>query len=137
MEGVTCRNADFSEALQSLRTIMLDRAKSDNQITRDPIYLVRESRRIYGMDLDFSDKSVWLDEEGNEVDPNTPGSLETGSIDIKETVQAFLSERAAQSYITRNWHRHRGDLSIYVDSLYRNDEMKKLCEALEVLTRDE
>lgn len=42
----------------------------DNQCTAHPIYLVERQVRHYGYDLAYSDQTVWLDEDGDEVAEN-------------------------------------------------------------------
>lgn len=132
---------------QSLIDIAVNLATQDNRITSDPIFLVQKKVRQTGMDLDYCDRSIWLDcandgdevtdleqiERLNELEEKYPLSqeeknelgdyLKTGYIDHWETVQPFFTEKAARQFVESNAHRYDPDsLRIYVDSAYRNPE---------------
>jgi len=111
----------------------------DNRSTAEPIFLVQQQRRIYGMDPEYCGQNIaWLDclndseelthAEAQVLEKRYLETLEepenfarTGYIDQWEYVQPFFTEEAAQSYIDTNKHRH-SELRIYVDSAYRNYE---------------
>jgi len=115
----------------------------DNRCTAEPIFLVQEQKRIYGMDPEYSGQdTVWLDclndseeltdAEAQVLEERYLETLEepenfvrTGYIDQWEYVQPFFTEEAAQNYIDMNKHRH-DELRIYVDSAYRNYEWQMI-----------
>ena len=111
----------------------------DNRMTADPIFLVQEERRIYGMDTAYDPKIAWLyDDESVEVDANEAARLEAayqadgedepegfrrvGYAVQWEFVMCFFTEAAADLYIKQNKHRYCGELRTYVGSAYRNYE---------------
>ena len=109
----------------------------DNLATADPIFLVQQQRRIYGMDPDFADegqiaylldgeslsgedleaaKKAW-DENGTIDDDVT----RTGYIDVWEFATCCFTRQAAEDYIACNGHNLK-EPRIYVDSAWRNQE---------------
>lgn len=127
--------------LEKLKEIQHELKTQDNRITSDPIFLVQEKERIYGIDTDFldDDKIIWYHCDGVEADEDEKASLDdleesgkdiddcwdkVGYIEKYRTIQTFFTEKAAQNFIDRNKHRYEGKLSIYVESLYRNPEMR-------------
>lgn len=127
--------------LDKLREIQHELKTQDNRITSDPIFLVQERKRIYGMDTNFldDDQIIWYHCDGVEADEDEKVFLDdldesggdiddcwdkVGYIEEDKTVQSFFTEKAAQDFIDRNKHRYEGKPSIYVESLYRNPEMR-------------
>lgn len=112
----------------------------DNRATADPVYVVQQRRRIYGIDPSWTDNAVWL-YEGEEVAATREGLVlflrendldedeclgkdelvKSGYKDIYEFVQPFFSMKAAVDYIEANRHRLT-DPRVYVDAAYRNEE---------------
>jgi hypothetical protein len=128
---------DYREVLKKSAETIKDQ---DNRCTAEPIYLVQQKKRLYGVDPDIVDDSeiVWLDGENDccEIDGDERATLEalyqetftvpakyhrTGYADQWEFVQPFFTEAAAEAYITANSHR-MSETRIYVDSGYRNYE---------------
>lgn len=116
----------------------------DIRATAEPIYVVRQRRRIYGLDPECCDgKYVWLydgeeytEEEYQTSESNSdPGWYKAYYMDIMEHVQPFFSEKNAQFFIDRNRHRLT-DPDIYVDSAYRNLEWIAIRSFLNSLVRD-
>lgn len=116
--------------------------RHNNHHTAEPIFLVEQRRRIYGMDSDYTDEFEWLSEEGSQIDDTRARRLEAlyqgGCIDSEhrgyrracyidrwEFVQPFFTRQAAQSYIDANAHRMT-DPRIMVDSAYRNPEWQAI-----------
>jgi len=122
----------------------------DNRCTRDPIFLVQRSVLDYGLDPDYCDDDHigWIDEselvprehwekitkafiEGQpeiEIDGTTyvvDSLTRTGTKVRWETAAACFTEIGAQEYLDRNGHNLTGPEAprIYVDSLFRNQEM--------------
>lgn len=111
----------------------------DNRITDAPLFIVQEQKRTYGFDPAYSDKAVWLDCEGGEVDAAEQTRLEglhddgedipgdytrTAYQDTWHFVTACFTEKGCNDYIARNGHNHRGKLRVYADSSYRNEEFR-------------
>ena len=110
----------------------------DNRITADPIFLVEECVRIYGIGLEYDPQIVWLHaDESVEVDAAEALKLEreyqissnepeafrrVGYVEQWHYVQPFFTEAAADLYIKQNAHRRKWRLRTYVDSAYRNYE---------------
>jgi hypothetical protein len=127
---------------EKLKEIQQELKTQDNRFTCDPIFLVEEQQRVYGMDSAYVDNYVWYDaenhceadeEESQKLEKQDEEGVETDYawekyyyFDQWKTVQFFFTEKAAQEYIDGQSHRHSGKLRIYVDSLYRNHEMKMI-----------
>lgn len=121
----------------SMREIGERLRTQDNRITNEPIFLVEQKRRHYGMDPSGDDVNItWLDGEYSEVTASKAASLEkkyeeTGKepgeyhraayIDRWEFVQCCFTEAAAQRYIDENKHNLKV-ARIFVSSAYRNKE---------------
>ena len=115
----------------------------DNRCTAHPAFQVRGLRRIYGMDPDYTDDTIWLDtgcdyiEVDPPEDPENPGDflVKTGYQDHWEIIMVAFSEQACLDYIKHNGHRHRvyRELEVYADSFYRCPEMLAIREALMAL----
>lgn len=126
----------------------------DNRITADPIFLVQELKRTYGIDTGYDPKIAWLhDDEYVEVDgtkfveledayaesgeDNPPGYRRVGYAETWEYVQPFFTEAAADAYIKAMRHRHSGQLRTYADSAYRNWEWQAVRKSLMELPKPE
>lgn len=107
--------------------------------TKDPIFCVQVKVREYGYDPQWTDETVYIDLEGDCEEVSSlevaeaisrdeiPDSWEkTGFKDRWQTVQVFFTEHSANAYIETQGHRHRGELRVFVDSLYRNEEMQAI-----------
>lgn len=110
----------------------------DNLGTADPMFIVQEKRRIYGMNHDYTDNFVWVDEEGNEADAEQSAKLagltdgdwtKTGYIDIWEFVTACFTRKGCEAYIAANAH-NLNEPRIYVATAYRNREFIEVREWL-------
>lgn len=115
----------------------------DNRCTSDPLFLVQQKKRIYGMDTAYTDDTVWISEEGDEADENESERLDLlefegksdpdwtwmGYIDQWEFVTACFTEKGCQEYIEANSHR-LNEPRIYAASMYRNKEMIQVRESL-------
>lgn len=110
----------------------------NNRITQDPIFLVQEKKREWGVDPGYTDLFTWIhDEDCDQVSPQKMRALEkkfdeTGDDNPKgyrrvgyterwEYVQACFTEAAAQLYIDENRH-NLHEPRIYAASGYRNKE---------------
>lgn len=127
-------NRDF------IRRTALALRTQDNRITSHPLFIVQQKRRTYGIDTGWTEATVWLDEEGSEVDGGLARSLEAGwkkcrlepagytrvgYHDTWEFVTACLTEDGAKDYIRLDGHDLR-EPRIYVTSGHRNKEWQML-----------
>ena len=113
--------------------------EQDNRITRDPIFCVQEKIREYGFDLEYAEGTAWFDVQSGdyeETEPDADGAEELGYRDRWETKTVCFTEEGCKKYIERNGHNHRGELRIYVESLYRNREMTLLRDWLLTLKEE-
>lgn len=144
--------ADKYDALEALLTPLMEIAErmhgQDNRATVHPTFIVQQKRRIYGLDLDYTDKKAWI-YDGDEVATTRKGEKrflrendmteaqawesgflqETGYVDIHEFVQVFFSCEEANAYIKANRH-NLTDPRVYVDSAYRNYEWQAIRSVL-------
>ncbi len=125
-----------AQALKAIGNAMLTQ---DNRCTAYPIFLVQQGWREYGYDPEYATPTVWIDtcnnrEEANKEEAkklcdmvengeNIDGWVLTGYVDRWEFVTACFTEKGAQDFIKINGH-NLGESRIYVDSLWRNEEMK-------------
>ena len=119
----------------------------DNACTADPLFVVYETERIYGMILGCEDGYCWLRpseaDGGEETDPEVIAQLDalhdagdettidgeytrTAYVDRDRFVTLCFTRAGAEDFIARNKHRHKGALRIDVDSAYRNPELKAI-----------
>lgn len=118
----------------------------DNRITANPIFIVQQKRRQYGVDPQYTENVVWLhSDEGIEVDQTEANALErkysgrepdgytrTGYIDSWEFVTACFTEQGCKDYIASNGHNLK-EPRIYAESGFRNREWEVLREFLSAL----
>jgi len=116
----------------------------DNRATAQPVYLVQELNTINSDDGELYE---WRDEDWNLANETQAQQLDDGELDHEgwtkvnyveyyETVQSFLTEKAAIEYEKSYAHRLNKP-RIYVDSLYNNREMIQLREWIMSLTETE
>lgn len=125
-----------------MTTIAQELLTQDNAITADPIFMVQEQVRVYGIDTDFDPTIAWLYEDDSvEVSEEEAGALEVlyrksgsepngyrrvGYHQDWHNRQPFFTRAAAERYIRSNGHNHSGPLRIYVESAYRNPEWRSV-----------
>ena len=113
--------------------------------TRDPIFLVQQKRRVYGFDSAYTDESEWIDDNtgepvGEEKSKRLTALDNAGRPvpdkyrqvfyqDHWEYVQACFTREGAEAFIARQKHNLK-ETRIWVDSLFRNQEMIKIREYL-------
>jgi len=118
-----------------------DRLKTqDNRITAEPIFVVQQKRRVFGMDLAYSDNIAWMDDEGHQVTGEDAENMEkifqengvepddyrrVAYIDTWGFVSCFLTEQGAKDFIEAQKH-NMHEPRIYVDSGHNNSEWKAL-----------
>lgn len=124
----------------------------DNRATSEPIFIVEERRRLYGVDTDYTDDTVWIHVAGDheEADENESERLDrlagdgepdddwtlVGYVDRWEFVTACFTEKACEDYIAANKH-NLTDPRIYAATGYRNHEFIAVREFLETLHTQE
>ena len=117
----------------------------DNAITADPLFVVYDKQRIYGLDIDHAEHYCWLYPDRGDgqsevadskmvtrlnhleslgLEPAISGVEYTriGYVDVDRFVTCCLTRKAAKRFIDRNSHRLRKPF-VYVESLDRNSEM--------------
>lgn len=132
--------SDATPIAERIAALAVQVATQDNDFTAEPIWVVQARDRIYGMDSDYSDSIVYIDDDGNEASPEELASIdariaagelwtETYYIDRWRTVQTFLTRDGAERFLRSNRHRHR-ELRIFSESAHRNQEMLAIREWL-------
>ena len=110
----------------------------DNRITAEPIFLLQIKKRDIGYDWAYSDNWCWVDSGNEDIiysddkdfksEPEGEEYDQFGYIDRWETVTMCFTEAGCHRYMEINGHNvksaaFRGEWRIYVDTLYRNEEM--------------
>ena len=127
-----------------LRELGKELLTQDNRATKDPVFLVQQRRRIYGLDSEYAEKFTWVGEDDyKEADPDTAARLErefseadypdesfegyirVGYQDIWETETVFFTLKGAEEYMKNQRHNLKHP-RIYVESAHRNPEWKML-----------
>jgi hypothetical protein len=116
----------------------------DNRCTSDPLFLVQEKKRMYGMDPDYCEDYDWLSEDheavADEIERAGLDVLDDKGVEIKgwekayyidqwEFVTVCFTEQACKDYIEANGH-NLNEPRIYAASAYRNREMIAIREML-------
>lgn len=109
----------------------------DNRMTADPLFVVFEKKRIHGMDPSYADATVWVHCDGDEASEEEAKTLEakyqetatepedwtrTGYVDVDVFCTACFTLKGCEDYLLVNRHNLK-DPHIYVETLYRNEEM--------------
>jgi len=106
-----------------------------NRCTSDPIFIVQRRRRTYGVDTDFTDKTVWMDSDHEEATADEAARLDKllrkngevanwkkyGFVEHWDFVTACFTEQGCKDYLAVDGH-NLGETRIYVASGYRNAE---------------
>lgn len=132
-----------TDELDTLRTEL---RTQDNAITADPLFVVFQEERVYGVSQDYQtngytwvgvdDSSVTADDDEAKVldkllDDGRELSIGRVTFDrvwyriVPRFVTACLTRKGAEDHIARNGHNLTKPY-IYVESMYRNDEMIRL-----------
>ena len=126
-----------TEQLEALREEL---RTQDNACTAEPMFVVYQVKRIYGLDPDYTEETTWTHAEGEETDPDIIAALEAlddagsptvhdgtayervGYIDIDQFVTVCFTRKGAEEFIARMKHRLNKP-HIDVDTFHRNAEM--------------
>lgn len=111
--------------------------RQDNLATSDPMFIVQQRRRIWGVGFSHTDTYVWVncpddhaiaDEEDavrldmlESAGEDTGDWAKAGYIDVWDFVTACFTRVGAKKYIAANRHNLR-EPRVYVASAYRNEE---------------
>lgn len=98
---------------EALKALAEGLRSQDNAATKEPVFMVQERRRVYGVDSDFAEGQCRVE---TNVDHR-----EVGYVDVWVGVTPFFTRQGAEDYIAANAHRLT-EPRVYVDSAYRNDE---------------
>lgn len=122
----------------------------DNAITADPLFVVFQEERIYGVSQDYQTNGyTWVGEDDSSVTADDDEAkvldklldddreLSIGGVTYQRVwyrivprfVTACLTRNGAEAFIARNGHNLTKPY-IYVESLHRNEEMIALREHL-------
>lgn len=128
------------DQLSKLRTEL---QTQDNAITADPLFVVFQEERIYGVSQDYQTNGyMWVGEDDSSVTADDDEAkvldklldddreLSIGGVTYQRVwyrivprfVTACLTRKGAENYISRNGHNLTKPY-IYVEGLYRNEEM--------------
>ena len=125
---------------EQLAELSTELRTQDNACTAEPMFVVYQIKRIYGVDPDYTEDTTWTHSEGEETDPEIIAALEAlddagsptihdgtayervGYIDIDQFVTVCLTRKGAEAFIARMKHRLNKP-HIDVDTFLRNDEM--------------
>jgi len=129
-----------AEQLNALRTEL---RTQDNAITADPLFVVFQEERIYGVSQDYQTNGyTWVGEDDSSVKADDDEAkvldklldedreLSIGGVTYERVwyrivprfVTACFTHKGAEDYIACNGHNLKKPY-IYVESLYRNAEM--------------
>ena len=128
-----------TEQLAALRTEL---RTQDNKFTADPLFVVFEEHRVYGVGPEYTDDFEWLQEDDHSIAADSDEvkilerlradgrPLSIGGFDfvrigykaVRKFATACLTRQGAEDYIACNGHNLINPF-IYVESLYRNAEM--------------
>lgn len=131
--------------LSRLEYIAKQIREQDNRITANPIFIVQQRHRQYGIDPNYCEDIIWLhSDEGEPVDDDEAERLEaefkktgdepdgytrTAYIDSWEFVTACFTEEGCKDYLRSNGHNLK-EPRIYVESGFRNREWEFMREYL-------
>ena len=135
----------MSNAIEFLRDLAQKLQTQDNAYTASPNYCIQEHVLICGIDEDYGGKVGWFEEEATgPIDDNTrkyraleryydkhgrepDGWTRCGyEFRWKYTGISFLTHDAAHTYVAQCGYRHTYQIRVYVDSHYRNHEMREV-----------
>jgi len=137
--------------LETLRKIGILITTQDNRITDQPMFIVQQRRRMYGLDTGYCDNFIWLccEDEYNEASAEEADALEaeyqdtgrardgwqrTGYIDQWEFVTACFTEQGCIDYLKLDGH-NLNEPRIYAEGSYRNEEFRAVRNSLIALAR--
>lgn len=135
----------MSKSIEFLRNLAQQLQTQDNAYTASPNYCIQEHVLICGIDEDYGGKVGWFAEEATEpLDESTrkyraleryydkhgrePNGWTRCGYEYRwrYTGMSFLTHEAAHAYVAQCGYRHTSPIRVYVDSHYRNHEMREV-----------
>ena len=134
----------MSKSIEFLRQLATQLQEQDNAYTASPNYCIQEHVQEVGIDMDYAHSEGWFnhDDEYQQADDKKAKALDRyydrygkepeGWTKLgyawkwRYTGISFLTHDAAHAYVANNSHRHENELRVYVDSHYRNHEMREV-----------
>lgn len=109
-----------------LKAMAVEVRDQDDAATSEPIYVVYQKRRIYGLSSDYTDNFCWVSNCG-ESSSDTPvkGWSKLGYCVVRDFCTAAFTRVGAEAYIRANGH-NLCEPYIYVESGFRNLEWQSL-----------
>jgi hypothetical protein len=123
---------------RTVADIAQDVRTQDNLATENPIFIVQERYRFYGIDEGYTDEWVWIetDEHTEVTDPDvverlndlaenyedTPGYVKVGVFDDWRFVTACFTRKGCEDFLAIQNHNLRQPTRIWVAGGYRNHE---------------
>lgn len=135
----------MSKAIEFLRQLAEKLQTQDNAYTASPNYCIQEHVLVCGIDEEYGGKIGWFEEEATRpLDETTrkhraleryydkhgrePDGWTRCGYEFKwrYTGMSFLTHDAAHDYVQQCGYRHTYPIRVYVDSHYRNYEMREV-----------
>ncbi|MHA7917251.1 hypothetical protein [Alloalcanivorax xenomutans] len=128
------------ELLVDMGRRMLADQEDNGHFTADPVFVVQRRRMVAGIDTDYDPEIGWLDEESNLIEGEERQQLEAGYQESGNVPEGYTRTGVTweweyvDTYLTIEAARARingvPDGRVYVESAYRNHEMKAIREFL-------
>jgi len=135
----------MTTAIEFLRELAERLHTQDNACTASPNYCIQENRLHCGVDEDYGGTVGWFENESNApIDDSTskynelelyydeygrePNGWTRCGYEFRweYTGISFMTHEAAHAYVAQCNYRHTYEIRVYVDSHYRNREMKEV-----------
>lgn len=133
----------MSKSIEFLRQLAERLQTQDNCFTASPNYCIQEYRCITGIDQDYTDQIGWFDTDGGSMASDEEAATLEAGYDEDGTIPdgwirtgydwqwrcigvSFLTKDAADAFVSSQRHNYRDGLRVYVDSHYRNAEMREV-----------
>lgn len=136
----------MSKSIEFLRNLAQQLQTQDNAYTASPNYCIQEHQLFCGIDEDYGGTIGWFSEEARF--PEEPTSRKHRALERyydrygkepigwtrcgyefrwRHTGVCFLTYEAAHAYVAgRGRRQHENEIRVYVDSHYRNHEMREV-----------
>lgn len=135
----------MSQALEFLKNLAEQLQTQDNVCTASPNYCIQEHRMVFGTNEDYGGTIGWFEDDSsghepaegrkekaldryyNRYDKEPDGWTRCGyKREWQHTGISFLTHEAAHAYVKSQNHRHTYEIRVYVESHYRNREMREV-----------
>ncbi len=140
--------------VSGLKAIGKTISNQDNLCTDQPLFIVEEKEFIYGMAEDYSEDYHWInqadvcaiatDKQSHTLDKLNERRFSDGELgDWRKVyykavwvfVTACFTRNGCKAYINSNRHNHQGELRIYAQGSFRNEEYQTVRNALIALNK--